>query len=51
MLSIEFVKKIEDFNFKNKCRLLYWFAVADIDPSYIYKTIHKFCASYSEAFI
>ena len=51
MLAIEFVKHIDDFTFKNKTRLLYWFALADIDPSYIYKTSHKVCSSYSEAFL
>jgi hypothetical protein len=51
MLAIEFVKHIESFNFKNKARLLYWFALADIDSSYILKTAHKVCASYSEAFL
>ena len=50
MLAIEFVKHIDKFNFKNKSRLLYWFALADIDSSYILKTAHKICSSYSEAF-
>lgn len=50
MLAIEFVKHIDKFNFKNKSRLLYWFAMADIDSSYILKTAHKICSSYSEAF-
>ena len=51
MLAIEFVKHIDKFSFKNKSLLLYWFALADIDPSYIIKTAHKLCASYSEAFL
>ncbi len=51
MLAIEFVKHIDDFTFKNKARLLYWFALADIDPNYILKTSHKFCSAYSEAFM
>lgn len=51
MLAIEFVKNTDAYNFKNKCKLIYWFAMADIDPSYILKTVHKMCASYLEAFI
>ena len=51
MFAIEFVKNIEKFNFKTKSRLLYFFALADIDPSYIIKTAHKICAAYSEAFL
>ncbi len=51
MLAIEFVKHIDKFNFKNKTRLLYYFALADIDSSYILKTAHKLCSSYSEAFL
>jgi hypothetical protein len=51
MLAIEFVKHIDDFTFKNKARLLYWFALADIDSNYILKTSHKFCSAYSEAFM
>ncbi len=51
MLAIEFVKHIEEFSFKNKTRLLYWFALADIDPSYILKTAHKMCSAYTEAFL
>jgi len=49
MLAIEFVKKIERFTLKNKANLLYDFARADIDASYIFKTVHKLCASYAEA--
>jgi hypothetical protein len=51
MLAIEFVKHVDKFSLKNKSRLLYWFALADIDSSYIFKTAHKLCASYSEAFL
>jgi len=51
MLAIEFVKHIEDFSFKNKARLLYWFALADIDATYILKTAHKMCSAYTEAFL
>jgi hypothetical protein len=51
MLAIEFVKHLDDFSFKNKTRLLYWFALADIDSNYILKTAHKICSAYSEAFI
>jgi hypothetical protein len=51
MLSIEFVKHIDEFSFKNKTRVLYWFAMADIDSSYILKTSHKMCAAYTEAFL
>jgi hypothetical protein len=51
MFAIEFVKSIEKFSFKNKAKLLYQFALADIDPSYILKTAHKICSSYSEAFL
>lgn len=32
MLAIEFAKHHEDYSFKQKTRLLYWFALADIDP-------------------
>lgn len=51
MLAIEFVKHIDKFSYKNKARLLYWFALADIDSSYILKSAHKLCSSYSEAFM
>lgn len=51
MLAIEFVKNIDKFSYKNKARLMYWFALADIDSSYILKSAHKLCSSYSEAFI
>ena len=51
MFAIEFVKHIDKFSFKNKVRLLYQFAMVDIDPSYIAKTAHKISSSYSEAFI
>ena len=51
MLAIEFVKHIDKMSFKTKSRLLYWFAIADIDPTYILKTAHKLCASYVEAFL
>ncbi|CDW78141.1 UNKNOWN [Stylonychia lemnae] len=51
MLAIKFNRDIEEFNFKNKTQMVFWFALADIDQSYIYKTVHKLCASYSEAFI
>lgn len=51
MIAIEFVKHIDEFSFKNKTRLLYWFALADIDPSYILKTSHKMCSAYVEAFL
>jgi hypothetical protein len=50
MMAIEFVKHIDKFSLKNKTRILCWFAIADIDPSYIIKTAHKLCASYVEAF-
>ena len=51
MLAIEFVKHIESFSFKNKTRLLYWFALADIDAAYILKSSHKMCSAYTEAFL
>lgn len=51
MLAIEFVKHIDEFSFKEKCNLLYNFALADIDETYILKTSHKICSSYSEAFL
>ena len=51
MMAIEFVKNIDKFTFKNKTRMFYWLALADIDASYIIKSIHKVCASYSEAFL
>ncbi len=51
MFAIEFVKHVDKFSFKHKARLLYQFALADIDPSYILKTTHKLCSSYSEAFL
>jgi hypothetical protein len=51
MMAIEFVKNFDDFSFKNKTRLLYWFAMGDIDSSYILKTAHKMCNSYTEAFL
>jgi len=51
MLAIEYVKHIEEFSFKNKTRLLYWFALADIDATYILKTSHKLCSAYTEAFL
>ena len=50
MLAIEFVKHLDKIPLKNKARLLYWFALADIDSSYILKTCHKLCASFTEAF-
>ena len=31
--------------------MMYWLALADIDPQYILKTAHKMAASYSEAFL
>lgn len=51
ILAIQFAKDIDKYNFKQKSKLLYMFAVADIDQSYIFKTLVKLCASYSEAFI
>ena len=51
MMAIEFVKHIDKFNFKDKTRICFWMALADIDPSYIIKTVHMICASYSEAFM
>jgi hypothetical protein len=51
MMAIEFVKHLDEFSFKNKARLLQWFALADIDPSYILKSTHKICSAYSEAFL
>jgi hypothetical protein len=51
MFAIEFVKHVDKFSFKHKARLLYQFALADIDPSYILKTTHKLCSSYCEAFL
>lgn len=51
MLAIEFVKHCDKFNLRDKARLMYGFALADIEPSFIIKTAHKICASYSEAFL
>lgn len=51
MLAIEFTKHHEDYSFKQKTRLLYWFALADIDPQFIMKTATKLCNAYTEAFI
>jgi len=50
MMAIEFAKHHDKFNFKQKSRLLYWFALADIDPQFILKTSTKLCESYTEAF-
>ena len=51
MLAIKFNRDLNDFSFKDKMKMVFWFALADIDQTYIYKTIHKMCASYSEAFM
>eukprot|EP00347_Sterkiella_histriomuscorum_P000591 403375259 len=51
ILAIQFVKDIDKYNFKQKSKLLYMFALVDIDQSYIFKTLVKLCQSYSEAFI
>ena len=51
MLAIEFVKHCDKFNLRDKARLMYGFALADIEPSFVIKTAHKICASYSEAFL
>ena len=51
ILAVEFAKNIDLFNFKNKCKILYYFALADIDSSHTLKTAHKLCSSYSEALL
>ena len=49
MLAIEFVKTIDKFPLRIKCRMINFFAQSNMDSSYILKTIHKLCASYAEA--
>jgi hypothetical protein len=51
MLAIEFAKHLDRIKLKDKARLFYWFALADIDSSYILKSAHKVCASFAEAFL
>jgi len=51
MLAIKFNRDSNEFSFKDKMKMIYWFALADIDQTYIYKTVHKMCSSYSEAFM
>jgi hypothetical protein len=49
LLAVEFVKREQKFDFKNKARVLMWFALSDIDSSYIFKTVNRICMSYVEA--
>ena len=51
MLAIEFVKHCDKFSLREKARMLYGFAQADIDPNFVIKTAHKICSAYSEAFL
>jgi DNA replication initiation complex subunit (GINS family) len=43
MLAIEFVKHVDEFNFREKCNLIESFALADIDSGNILKTVQKLC--------
>ena len=51
MLAIEFSKHADSFSFKDKCKLLEYFALVDIDSGSILKTAQKMCQVYVEAFI
>ena len=51
LLAVEFAKHIDDINFKDKCRIAYWFALVDIDMSAINKTVTNLAIAYSEAFM
>jgi hypothetical protein len=49
LLAVTFVKHVDSIDFKNKCNIMYWLALADIDVSAISKTAEKLCSAYSEA--
>jgi hypothetical protein len=51
LLAVEFAKNLDDINFKSKCEILYYLALADIDSQFIYKTTHNICSSYVEALL
>lgn len=51
MLAIEFSKHADSFSFKDKCKLLEYFALVDIDSGSILKTVQKMCQVYVEAFL
>ena len=51
ILATIFTRDIDKMDFKTKARMMYWFALTDIDQSYIFKSVLKICQSYSEAFL
>ena len=49
ILSMEFIKKIDEFPLKDKILVFYYLALEDIDPSYLYKSLERMVNSYVEA--